>query len=153
MKKALLTLVTIGAMTLSFAANHKCGGGKCGAQMKQKQSKPKGKPFLIIGKLPHLSGLVKLMWDDEDLALSADQKKKLLVVRQNTMKAIQSIAPKIHALEAKIVKASNDGVKDSSLKSEVSILATLRAEATMIHLSCIYETRQILSADQLYILE
>ena len=76
MTKILLALVTAGVMTLGVAADHKCGNGKCGSSMKQNKAKPKGKPFLILGQLPHLTGLVKLMWDDEDLALTPEQQKK-----------------------------------------------------------------------------
>ena len=119
----------------------------------QGQGKKQGKPFLIQGKLPHLTGMVYILWDDEDLALTADQKKKLLVVKKKTMGKAKSLAKIINALEAKIVKASADGAKPASLKESVSRLASLRAEATMVHLNCIYQTRTILSKEQLEVIE
>ncbi len=121
--------------------------------MGQGQGKKQGKPFLIQGKLPHLTGMVHILWDDEDLALTAEQKKKLLVVKKETMSKAKSLAKIINALEAKIVKASADGAKPASLKESVSRLASLRAEATMVHLNCIYQTRTILSKEQLEVIE
>jgi len=111
------------------------------------------KPFLIQGQLPHLTGMVHILWDDEDLALTTEQKKKLLVVKKETMTKAKSLGKVVNALEAKIVKASNDGATPASLKESVSRLAALRAEATMVHLHCIYSTRDILSKDQLEIVE
>ncbi len=111
------------------------------------------KPFLIQGKLPHLTAMVKVLWDDEDLALSDDQKSKLAKVGKDTMTNAKALGKKINKIEAEIVKASNEGSEPESLKTKVSKLASLRAEATMIHLDCIYNTRTILTKDQLYILE
>ena len=117
------------------------------------QAAKPGKPFLIQGKLPHLTGMVHILWDDEDLALTADQKTKLTAVKKETMTKAKSLGKIINALEAKIVKASENGEKPESLKESVNRLASLRAEATMVHLHCIYSTRTILSKDQLYIVE
>ena len=122
-------------------------------QKTQKKGAKKGKPFLINGQLPHLTGTVKILWDDEDLALSADQKKKLLVVRKNTMSGIKTLKQEIFPLEQEIVKASLSGASSSSLETKVNKLASLRAKATMIHLKCIYETKQILNKAQLEIVE
>ena len=69
------------------------------------------------------------------------------------MTGVKALAPQIHSLEAKIVQASKAGATDASLKEDVNTLASLRAQATMIHLSCIYETRKILTKDQIYMLE
>ena len=111
------------------------------------------KPFLIQGKLPHLTGMVKVLWDDEELALSTKQKAKLLEVRKYTMKNAKALGKQIHKLEAEIVDKSNDNVEPKLLQDKVSKLASLRAEATLVHLKCIYDTRDILTEDQLYILE
>ena len=122
-------------------------------EMSQNQGKKQGKPFLIQGKLPHLTGMVHILWDDEDLALTEHQKKKLLVIKKETMSKAKSLARIINALEAKIVKASNDGADPKTLKDSVSRLASLRAEATMVHLNCIYKTRHVLTKEQLEIVE
>ena len=117
------------------------------------QKKTQGKPFLIQGELPHLTMMVKILWEDEDLALSAAQKKELLKIRKETMGGAKALAKQINPLEAQIVKKSFSGAKPASLKADVTKLANLRAKATMIHLECIYKTRGILSKDQLDILE
>ena len=111
------------------------------------------KPFLIQGKLPHLTGMVKILWDDEDLALTADQQKKLIEVRKSTMSRAKALGKQVNALESKIVEASQKGATPKSLKADVEKLAALRAQATMVHLECIYNTREILSDEQLYVLE
>lgn len=111
------------------------------------------KPFLIQGQLPHLTMMVKVLWDDEDLALTKAQKIKLMQIRENTMGGAKSLAKLINPLEAKIVKQSFAGVSPDSLKDDVERLATLRAKATIIHLKCIYNTRALLTKEQLEILE
>jgi Spy/CpxP family protein refolding chaperone len=145
MKNRLLTLIgtttllfTLGATTLNAAPQGQAA---------------QAKPFLIQDKLPHLSMMVKVLWDDEDLALTQEQKKQLLEIRQSTMSKAKALGAKINPLEAEIVKASFDGVKPGALKKQVSLLASLRAEATMVHLTCIYKTRTLLTKEQLDILE
>ena len=111
------------------------------------------KPFLIQDELPHLSGMVHILWDDEDVALTNEQKKQLLSIKQNTMSKAKALGEVINTLEAEIVKASADDVIPNSLKESVEKLALLRAKATMIHLNCIYNTRAVLTQEQLEIIE
>jgi len=113
----------------------------------------KPKPFLIQGKLPHLTMMVKMMWDDQDLALTPTQKQKLLKIRKETISGVQKLKKKIMQLESKIVTASNQGANPASLKKDVYKLANMRAQATMLHLKCIYNTRKILTEEQRDILE
>jgi hypothetical protein len=141
MKKKILTLLSITLLLTSFGTTTLNAAGK------------QSKPFLILGKLPHLTGMVKILWDDEDLALSKEQKTKLIEVRKYTMTNAKALGKEINALEAEIVKRSDAGNKPADLQKSVSKLASLRAKATMVHLDCIYNTREILSKDQLYILE
>jgi hypothetical protein len=115
--------------------------------------KAKSKPFLIQGKLPHLTLMVKQMWNDKDLALTQAQKKKLMVIRKETISGAQKLNKEIMKLETKIVHASTMNINPGSLKESVFKLANLRAQATMLHLKCIYNTRKILTQDQLDILE
>lgn len=117
------------------------------------QKATKSKPFLIQGKLPHLTMIVKMMWDDKDLALTKEQKQKLLKIRKTTISGVQKLQKEIMALESKIVQASNNGANPASLKKDVYKLANLRAKATMIHLQCIFNTRKVLTQDQRDILE
>jgi len=97
--------------------------------------------------------MVKMLWNDTDLALTKAQKEKLLVVRKDTLTAVKSLKTKIMKLENEVVTESNNGTKPASLKNMVKKIASLRVEATMVHLKCIYNTRKILSKDQLDILE
>ena len=115
--------------------------------------KQPSKPFLIQGKLPHLTMLVKMMWDDADVALSAEQKKKLLVVRKETLSQAKALNQKIVPLENEIVEKSLQGVNPKQLEEKVKLLAQLRAQATIVHLRCIYNTKNILTQDQLDIIE
>ncbi|MEN4053179.1 MULTISPECIES: hypothetical protein [Sulfurimonas] len=117
------------------------------------QKKTKSKPFLIQGKLPHLTMMIKMMWDDKDLALTKAQKRKLLKIRKATVSGVQKLQREIMALESKIVLSSNKGANPASLKKDVYKLANLRAKATMIHLRCIFNTRKVLTQDQRDILE
>jgi hypothetical protein len=145
MKKSLLSLLTatllISGSATVLSANQKAKAAKA------------AKPFLIQGKLPHLTMQVKILWNDADLALTAEQKKELLVVRKHTLSRAKKLKLQIIKLEDKVVKASQDGLNPRQMKKDVDTIAKLRAEATMVHLECIYKTRKILSEDQLYILE
>ena len=107
------------------------------------------KPFLIQGKLPHLSKQVKMMWEDSDFALTKVQKKRLLVIRKDTMSQLNILKKKINILETEIVQASNDKLKPQKIKEKVYKLSQLKAKATMIHLKCIYKTRNSLTQAQL----
>jgi len=111
------------------------------------------KPFLIQGGLPHLTGVIKIFWDDKDLALTKAQKEKLLVVRKYTLSNAKALGKQIIALEKKIIKASENGTKPKTLEEDVYALAKLRAKATIVHLECIYNTRKILTKKQLSIIE
>ncbi len=128
------------------------GSGITTLQAKPQGSKP-GSPFLINGKLPHYTMKLKMMWDDPVLALTPKQKQALLVVRKETIGAIKNLKPQIMQLERKIVKATKSGIKPATLKKDVDALASLKAKATMVHLRCIYKTRQILSPKQLRLLQ
>jgi hypothetical protein len=142
MKKTLLSLLTA---TLLFTAS--------ATVLSANQSPKVSKPFLIQGKLPHLTIMVKKLWNDRDLALTKAQKKRLLVVRKDTLTAVKSLKIKIMKLENEVVTESNNGTKPASLKNMLKKIASLRVEATMVHLKCIYNTRKILSKEQLDILE
>ena len=144
MQSKLFTLLISLTLLLGFGATTLSAQG-------QKQSG--GKPFLIQGKLPHLTMMVKVLWDDEDVALTDAQKKKLLQIRQDTKSGVKALAKQIKPLEAKIVKSSFDGANPASLQTDVEKLAALRAKATMIHLQCIYKTRAVLTQDQLDMVE
>ncbi len=145
MKKQFLSLLAATALLATAGATT--------LNANQGAKKQASKPFLIQGKLPHLTMMVKIMWDDEDVALTPAQKQKLLVVRKETITQAKLLNKEIIPLEAEIVKASDKGVKPEKLQKKVQHLADLRAKATMVHLDCIYKTRNILTKEQLEIIE
>lgn len=113
----------------------------------------KQKPFLIHGKLPHLTGTIMQLWDDEDLALTPEQKKKLLKIRIRTVGGLSTIKGEVFPLEDEIVQASTNGTNPEDLEDDIEKLAELRAEGTMIHLNCIYDTQKILTKEQYQMVE
>ncbi len=131
----------------------KCSAGKCGSAMtktvkKKGHKKHKSSPFLIKYGLPHLTKLVKKSWDDPQLALTKEQKSKLLEVRKKTMGGVKSVKPEITKLKREIIEASRAGSSAATLKAKVEKLASLEAEATMVQLDCIASTKAILSKGQ-----
>ncbi len=146
MKKTILLLTT--AATLAFATQ---GMPAQGAMMGKKMQKgAMNKPFLILGKMPHLTKLVMRHWDD--LKLSDTQKEELIKIRKATMGAVKSLKPQIMQLENEVAKAAMEGAKPESLKAKVDQIAKLKAEATMAHLKCIHDTKKVLTPQQLKIL-
>ena len=109
-------------------------------------------PFLITGELPHLTKLLMNQWDNPTLHLTQDQKTKLLVIRTETISGVQTLSPQVAMLQQQVTTGIANGKTPSELKSTVAQLAQLKAEATMLHLNCIYETNAILDKQQLDIL-
>lgn len=112
----------------------------------------KQSPFLITGKLPHLTKLLKQQWDNPVLQLTDEQKPKLLVIRKQTITGIKNLAPKIASLQKQITEGISTGKTPDELHSTVQTISKLKAEATMIHLKCIFDTRKVLNKRQLNIL-
>ena len=152
-----ITLATVATLALiampAQAEGMKCQAGKCGSgMMKQaKQSTKMGKkkmsPFLIKHGLPHMTKILMKNWDDAKLALTPEQKEKLLVVRKETMGGVMKLKPEVMALRKEIIQASKSGTKASNLKEKVEKLASLEAEATMVHLNCIENTKSVLTPE------
>ncbi len=109
----------------------------------------KSPPFLITGKMPHLTKLLLKQWDNPDLNLSTDQKEKLLVVRRETIAEVKALTKKITPLEEQVAEGIFARQTPEDLSSLVQTIAKLKAEATMVHLQCIYETSGILDTQQL----
>jgi len=106
-------------------------------------------PFLIKHGLPHYTKMLMKSWDDPKLALTAEQKEKLMVVRKETMGSVMKLKPEVMKLRKEIVMAAKSGTKAADLKEKVEKLASLEAEATMTHLKCIENTKAVLTPDQL----
>ncbi len=119
---------------------------------KMKQNNKKISPFLISKGLPHLTKLVKMHWND--LNLSDKQKSRLLVVRKDTVSGVRSIAPKVMKIEKKIKQMILNGENPEGIYPYIDKLSKLKADATKVHARCIYNTKKILSNQQLkYLLQ
>lgn len=94
-----------------------------------------------------------MLWDDADLALTPKQKQKLLKIRKETIRGAKALMKQIKQLEAKVVQASKNGAAPASLQADVQKIASLRAQATMLHLKCIYITKSVLTKDQIDMVE
>ncbi len=143
MKKKLLTLVS--ALFLSLLLFPPTAAAK----LLEKNNKP----FLIQGKLPHYTMMVKKLWDNGNFALSEAQKQELLKIRKKTLSKVKQLAPEIMRLEKQIVKATKKGANPKKFEQYVNRLAKLRARATMVHLWCIYKTKKVLTPTQLKMLQ
>jgi hypothetical protein len=162
-KMTLSSLTVLSLLTVSAYAQG-ATGGKCGAVMmgqpkaqmgsKKQMKKKRNSPFLIKHGLPHMTKMLMKYWDDPKLALTPEQKKKLMVVRKETLGSIMDIKPKVVQLKREIIQSSKTGVKADALKEKVEQLAALKAEATMTHLKCIENTRSVLTKEQMaYLME
>ncbi len=157
MKKLILVSATTVSLLMACGAGGKQGKMKEGCSdcaksekpmhMKQKAMK-KSSPFLIKKGLPHMTKLVKMNWDNPKLALTAEQKEKLLNVRESVMGMVQRIKPEVAALQQEIIQASRSGTSSQALKEKIEKLASLEAEATLGHLGCIEQTKAILTPEQ-----
>lgn len=106
-------------------------------------------PFLITGKLPHLTKLLMQQWENTELHLSDEQKGKLLVIRKETIDSVQRLGKEVGTLEKQVVESSLSGKTPEEMQTLVQDIAKLKIEATMVHLRCIYETNKILDQRQL----
>ncbi len=110
------------------------------------------KPFLITGKMPHVTMKVKQNWDNKELALTDAQKEKLLGVRKVTKTTVMKLTKEITLLEDEVAKATMSGAKSESLKEKIEQIAKLKVKATIAHVDCIYNTKSILDAKQFEVL-
>ncbi len=133
---ALLVIFSLSAVDLMAQGN---GKGKQNSNS----------PFLITGKMPHLTKLLMKQWDNPELHLSDEQKNKLLVVRKETIENAQRLGKEITPLEKQVAEATLSGEEPDSLQPLVQSIAKLKTEATMVHLRCIYNTQKILNQQQL----
>jgi len=116
-----------------------------GAEMKP----PATKPFLVVGKMPHLTGILKGRWDDADLKLTPEQKKVLLEIRKDTMSAVVGLAGELDPLESSLAEQAMAATPPDQLAPLVDKISDLKTEATMVHLRCIHDTMEVLDDRQL----
>ena len=116
-----------------------------GAAMKP----PARMPFLVVGKMPHLTGTLKQHWDDAELKLTPEQKTVLLEIRKNTMSAVMGLAGELDQLESSLAKQAMAATPPDQLAPLVDKISDLKTEATMVHLRCIHDTMEVLDDRQL----
>ncbi len=75
------------------------------------------------------------------------------MIRKQTISGAQGLGKKIAPLENQVAKAISSGKTPEELQSLVQEIAKLKAEATMIHLRCLYNTSAILDQNQLELLK
>ena len=147
-KNIMLTAILVLVCVLS-AGNLVAKAGNLGAGVEQKAKTP---PFLISGKIPHLTKLLMEQWDSSDLNLNKDQRDKLLVVRKETLSGVRRICHEIAPLEQQVATEIFAGKTPDELSTIVKKVAALKTEATMLHLQCIDKTSAILTQQQLTLL-
>jgi len=118
-------------------------------QTNDKLNALKSSPFLVNSDgLPHMTKLLVQNWDKAKLGLTPEQKKKLLVVRKETLSGVKKIKQQLKPLEAKIAEAMMDREDSKSVEKELEQIAKLKLKASKIHLKCIAQTTAILSEEQ-----
>jgi len=148
-KKLILFLAT-SAIAFSLSSTNLMAQGNS-SPAEESQLK-KQSPFLITGELPHLVKLLKQQWGNSTLALTEKQKPQLLVIRKETLAGVKKLASQIVSLQKQVTEGIFNGKSPDELHSIVQAISKLKAEATMIHLKCIFDTSKILNQQQLDIL-
>ncbi len=149
LKKVTLSLVVV--VSIFLLSETVLMAQDSGSSEKDNQQQ-KQSPFLIANELPHLTKLLIQQWDNPKLQLSEEQKKQLLAVREETMAGVKNLAPQIPPFQKQVTEGIFDGKTPAELSPAVQAISKLKAEATMIHLKCIYDTSKILSQQQLDLL-
>jgi len=115
-----------------------------GASMKP----PARMPFLVDGKMPHLTGILKQHWDDPELLLTPEQKVVLLTIRKSTLSAVMGLVKELDQLESSLAEQAMAATPPDQLAPLVDKISNLKTEATMVHLRCIHDTMEILDDRQ-----
>jgi len=120
-------------------------------QRNDKMNALQNSPFLINKEaLPHMTKLLIKHWDKQALGLSDEQKKKLLVIRHDTIGEVQKAKRKIDALESEMMEALfMDEESPKSLHHKIDEIAKLKASVTKVHIQCIADTLEILDDEQI----
>ncbi|SFV59517.1 hypothetical protein MNB_SV-14-614 [hydrothermal vent metagenome] len=99
--------------------------------------------------LPHLTKILVENWDKGTLGLTDEQKKKLLVVRKETMSGVKKVKKELKALESEIIEMSVDAEDLAKIEPKVQEVAKLKSKATMIQLKCLKDSIEILNDEQM----
>jgi mono/diheme cytochrome c family protein/Spy/CpxP family protein refolding chaperone len=110
----------------------------------------KNSPFLMNqDNLPHLTKMLIENWEKGALNLSDEQKKKLLVIRKETLTGVKKIKQELQEVEAEVLELLVDEEPLKTIQPKVDQVAQLKAQATMIQLKCLKESVEILTEEQL----
>ncbi len=108
----------------------------------------KTSPFLLNGSnFPHLTKILIQNWDK--IGLSEEQKKKLLLIRKETLIGVKVIKKKLATLEAEVVEMAVDGEDVAKVKPKLEEIAKLKVEATIIQYNCLTGSIEIMNDEQL----
>jgi len=141
-----LAAVAIALLTCTVAvSSEEARNQDSGAAMEP----PTRMPFLVDGKMPHLTGILKQHWDDPELLLTPEQKVVLLNIRKNTMSAVMGLVKELDQLESSLAEQAMAATPPDQLAPLVDEISDLKTEATMVHLRCIHDTMEILDDRQL----
>jgi Spy/CpxP family protein refolding chaperone len=140
-------LCTIAALFFISALPLTSQAGNMGQQGKAKEQQLHAL-FLINGKLPHLMKPIRAHWDDSALGLTPQQKKQLKDVQKESMLVVNQLKKEIPPLEEQVKKEMMAGKSPEEIKPLVEKIAALKSKGTMIHLSCLYKVRSILTPEQ-----
>ncbi len=120
----------------------------------KRNNKMKHSPFLIKSGLPHMSKSVMRSWDNPAFGLTDEQKIALKGIREKTMGSITNIKKEVLPLTKTIISGTLSGKTADELKDKVKKLGELQADATIVQIQCIEETKKVLTKDQLiYLLQ
>ena len=153
-----ITLASLATMALLFipaqAENTTPKIAKNGAGMMMKKGKGKqcpqmmrrGSPLLV--KLPSPMRMLMRLENDPKMALTAEQKTKLEAQRNEMMPKMIKLKEEIRTLSKEIRQACKNNVSAADQKASVEKLAVLKAQATMLKLTCIDGVKKILNKKQ-----
>ncbi len=148
MRKKIIIPMTI-ALALSLSCTNimaeKVATSDKSSQMTELKKNP---PFLIMGKMPHMTKQVMQAWDKPEFNLDEEQKSRLLAVRKETLSKANELAMKITPMEQQVAEGIFAGKTPEELAPIVKQIADIKAEATMLHLRCIKQTTDILNDEQ-----
>jgi len=114
---------------------------------KKMHKKRHGSPLLM--RLPSPMKIIMKHESDPKLALTAEQKSKLEAQRKDMMPKMMDFKAKIKALSKEIKEACKKKVPAADQKDRIQKLAILKAEATMMKLTCIENVKSTLNEKQL----
>lgn len=103
----------------------------------------------LLMRLPSPMKIIMKHESDPKLALTAEQKSKLEAQRKDMMPKMMDFKAKIKTLSKEIKEACKKKVPAADQKDRIQKLSILKAEATMMKLTCIEKVKATLDEKQL----